>query len=102
MWLKPMASAAWAKSRTAAGSLPISVVGKVAPSFMAAILADAATARRREPATGQGLGRGRVGPVADDDARLRELANLLFAAARNGDVALLTEAMDGGAPPDLT
>jgi ankyrin repeat protein len=40
--------------------------------------------------------------VDDDDARLRELANLLFAAARNGDVALLTEAMSGGAPPDLT
>jgi ankyrin repeat protein len=64
---------------------------------MAAILAEPAPSRGRAPArTG-----GRVRFVADDD-RLRELANLLFAAARNGDVPLLAEAMEGGAPPDLT
>jgi ankyrin repeat protein len=40
--------------------------------------------------------------VDDEDARLRELASLLFAAARGGDVDLLAEAMAGGAPPDLT
>lgn len=37
----------------------------------------------------------------DEDQRLQELAGLLFQAARGGDVALLTEAMAGGAPPDL-
>lgn len=38
----------------------------------------------------------------DEQARLARLATLLFEAARRGDVALLSEAMAGGAPPDLT
>jgi hypothetical protein len=37
----------------------------------------------------------------DEPARLAALANRLFHAARTGDVALLEEAMAGGAPPDL-
>lgn len=37
-----------------------------------------------------------------DRERLVRLANLLFTAARTGDVALLREAMAGGAPADLT
>jgi len=41
-------------------------------------------------------------PAAAEQARLARLANLLFGAARQGDVALLREAMAGGAPPDLT
>jgi ankyrin repeat protein len=41
-------------------------------------------------------------PAAAEQARLARLANLLFGAARQGDTALLREAMAGGAPPDLT
>jgi len=37
-----------------------------------------------------------------DQERLSRLANLLFQAARQGDVGLLREATGGGAPPDLT
>lgn len=37
-----------------------------------------------------------------DQERLTRLANLLFQAARQGDVGLLREATEGGAPPDLT
>jgi len=42
-------------------------------------------------------------PAAETEReRLTRLANLLFQAARNGDVALLREATTGGAPADLT
>ena len=37
----------------------------------------------------------------DEDQRLQEMAGQLFQAARGGDAALLSEAMTGGAPPDL-
>lgn len=40
--------------------------------------------------------------AAAEQDRLAALAGELFAAARQGNVALLAEAMAGGAPPDLT
>lgn len=41
-------------------------------------------------------------PGPAEQERLARLANTLFQAARQGDVALLREAMAGGAPPWLT
>ena len=37
----------------------------------------------------------------DEQERLAQLAKVLFEAARIGDVSLLSEAMAGGAPPNL-
>ncbi len=44
-----------------------------------------------------------IAPAPESEQeRLARLANLLFHAARQGDVGLLREATSAGAPPDLT
>src|SRR5215510_6944208 len=94
-WERPSPSAACAQSRIAAGSVPISVVGKIAPIFTGDLLA-----RTPVPAPMLGAGRRRGGALvararvvdreprrlrADEDVHLRAQAGIVVEAARRHD-----------------